>query len=1040
MLDRTIQWALTNRLVTLACATLLLAAGGYAAFTMPVDVFPDLTAPRVTVITESHGMAPEEVEKLVTYPIETAVNGAASVRRVRSSSAQGYSIVWVEFEWGTDIYQARQIVSEKLQLVGGGLPEGVDAPVMAPITSIMGEILLVGLTSEDHSMREVRTAADRVVRRRLLAVDGVAQVIPHGGEVKTYQVIVDQERTRALGISLSQVMEAAEGSNENAAGGVYQQDGREVLIRGVGRTNEIEEIGATVVTSRDGAPIRLRDVAEVKVGTQRPRLGTGSVSGEPGVIVSIQKQPGANTLDLTERVSSELDQIEGQLPTGMEVNRSIFRQADFISLAVSNVIEALRDGALLVILILFLFLWNVRTTAISILAIPLSLSVALVVMYGLGITINTMTLGGLAIAIGALVDDAIIDVENVFRRLKENAQAPDGEQKPVLRVVYEASMEVRGPILNATLIISVVFVPLFFLSGVQGRLLQPLGLAYIVAILASLFVAVTVTPVLCYYLLPQSSTVQEGEDTWLVKRLHGAYRSTLDWVLGRSRFVLGAAALLLAATLATLPFMGRGFLPEFQEGTLVISAVTAPGTGLQASTGIAQEIEDRLLEHPAVEATSRRTGRAELSAHAQGANASEIDVQVDLSGTTMSEVTTDVRSALSSIPGTNITIGQPIGHRIDHMLSGTRTDIALKIFGPDLYELRDLAGQVRGAIEGTPGLVDLSVARQADVPQLRLYPKRQEMAKYGVTPGGLNHAVEALVGGEAVSQVREGQLAFGLTVRLDSARRAGAESIRNLLIDTPTGPTVPVSRLATVQHERGPNTISREDVQRKIVVSANTSGRDVGSIVADLQRRISGQVDMPENYYYEVGGQYENARQASRRIGWLSLVALLVVFLLLYQEFGSARAATLVLVNLPLALTGGVAALFLFLGGTLDIAAMVGFVTLFGIAVRNGILLVSHYITLLQEDKSLREAVLQGSMERLNPILMTALTAGLALVPLALGGGEPGKEIQTPLAIVTIGGLLTSTLLNMIVVPVLFDRFGDREALRSASENHSLRD
>ncbi|MCS3953478.1 efflux RND transporter permease subunit, partial [Salinibacter ruber] len=591
MLDRTIQWALTNRLVTLACATLLLAAGGYAAFTMPVDVFPDLTAPRVTVITESHGMAPEEVEKLVTYPIETAVNGAASVRRVRSSSAQGYSIVWVEFEWGTDIYQARQIVSEKLQLVGGQLPEGVDAPVMAPITSIMGEILLVGLTSQDHSMREVRTAADRVVRRRLLAVDGVAQVIPHGGEVKAYQVIVDQERTRALGISLSQVMEAAEGSNENAAGGVYQQDGRGVLIRGVGRTNEIEEIGATVVTSRDGAPIRLRDVAEVKVGTQRPRLGTGSVSGEPGVIVSIQKQPGANTLDLTERVSAELDQIEGQLPAGMEVNRSIFRQADFISLAVSNVIEALRDGALLVVLILFLFLWNVRTTAISILAIPLSLSVALVVMYGLGITINTMTLGGLAIAIGALVDDAIIDVENVFRRLKGNAQAPEEEQKNILRVVYEASMEVRGPILNATLIISVVFVPLFFLSGVQGRLLQPLGLAYIVAILASLFVAVTVTPVLCYYLLPQSATVQEGDDTWLVRWLHSTYRSTLDWVLERSRFVIGAAALLLAATLATLPFMGRGFLPEFQEGTLVISAVTAPGTGLQASTGIAQEIE-----------------------------------------------------------------------------------------------------------------------------------------------------------------------------------------------------------------------------------------------------------------------------------------------------------------------------------------------------------------------------------------------------------------------------------------------------------------
>jgi Cu/Ag efflux pump CusA len=549
-----------------------------------------------------------------------------------------------------------------------------------------------------------------------------------------------------------------------------------------------------------------------------------------------------------------------------------------------------------------------------------------------------------------------------------------------------------------------------------------------------------VTPVLCYYLLPQSSTVQEGEETWLVRRLHGSYRSTLDWVLCHSRFVLGAAAVLLAVTLATLPFLGRGFLPDFQEGTLVISAVAAPGTSLQASTGIAREIEERLLAHPAVEATSRRTGRAELSAHAQGANASEIDVQVDLSGTTMSAVTADVRAALASTPGTNITIGQPIGHRIDHMLSGTRTDIALKIFGPDLYKLRDLAEQIRAAAAGTDGLVDLSVARQADVSQLRLYARRQQMAKYGVTPGRLNHAVEALVGGEAVSQVREGQQTFNLTVRLDSSRRAGAASIRNVLIDTPAGPKVPVSRLAQVQHERGPNSVSREDVQRKIVVSANTSGRDVGSVVADLQRRIEDQVELPENYYYEVGGQYENARQASRRIGWLSLVALLVVFLLLYQEFGSTRAAGLVLVNLPLALTGGVAALFLFLGGTLDIAAMVGFVTLFGIAVRNGILLVSHYITLLEDGKSLREAVVQGSMERLNPILMTALTAGLALVPLALGGGEPGKEIQTPLAIVTIGGLLTSTFLNMVVVPVLFDRFGDRDALRAANANPSLGD
>jgi CzcA family heavy metal efflux pump len=601
---------------------------------------------------------------------------------------------------------------------------------------------------------------------------------------------------------------------------------------------------------------------------------------------------------------------------------------------------------------------------------------------------------------------------------------PESDQQHVLRVVFEASKEVRGPILNATLIISVVFVPLFFLSGVEGRLLQPLGIAYIVAILASLVVAVTVTPVLCYYLLPSASTVQEGEDTWIVRRLHGAYRKTLDVVLDRSRLVMGAAAVLLVATLAVFPFLGRGFLPDFQEGTLVISAVTAPGTGLSASNDIGRQIETRLLEHPAVLSTSRRTGRAELSEHAQGSNASEIDVRLDLSEMEMNEVMADVRTSLAAIPGTNITIGQPIGHRIDHMLSGTRTAIALKLFGPDLYELRDLAESVRGAVEGTPGLVDLSVEQQADVPQLRIYARRQQMAKYGVTPGQLGHAVEALMGGAAVSEVREGQQAFDLAVRLDSTRRSGAETIRKTLIDTPTGPKVPISRLALVQHERGPNTISREDVQRKIVVSANVSGRDVGSVIDDVRQRIDEGVTMPEGYYVEYGGQFESAQRATRTILILSLVAILVIFLLLYQEFGSSRAALLVMVNLPLALTGGVVALLLFLGGTLDIAALVGFVTLFGIAVRNGILLVSHYITLLQEGKSLRRAIVQGSMERLNPILMTALTAGLALIPLALGGGEPGKEIQTPLAIVVIGGLVTSTLLNMVVVPVLFGRFG----------------
>ena len=1035
MLDRIILWSLQNRIVTLFGAAVLLAAGAWAALTLPVDVFPDLTAPTVTVLAEAHGMAPEEVETLVTFPIETAVNGASGVRRVRSSSAQGIAIVWVEFDWGTDIFRARQIVSEKLQLVTPQLPSDIDPPVLAPITSIMGEVLLIGMTSEEHTPMEVRSAADWIVRKRLLSIEGVSQVIPIGGQVKQYQVRVHPEAMRSYGVALHEVVEAAAGSNENAAGGIYQESGREVLIRGIGRARTVDDIARTVVTTRSGAPVLLRDVADIEIGPA-PRFGTASVNAEPAVILSIQKQPNANTLTLTERIDEELAAIQAQLPAGMQIDRGIFRQASFISLAVDNVIEALRDGAILVVIILFLFLWNLRTTGISVLAIPISLAVAVLAMKLLGVTINTMTLGGMAIAIGALVDDAIIDVENVFRRLKENRLQPAEAQQPALRVVYEASKEVRGPILNATLIITIVFLPLFFLSGVEGRMLRPLGFAYITSILASLAVAVTVTPTLCYYLLPKSKVMEQEGESWLVEHLKGAYAKTLDFVMDRTRLVIGAAVLLLILTLAAFPFLGRGFLPEFQEGTLVISAVTVPGTGLDTSDEIGRRLERIVLGHPAVLGTSRRTGRAELDEHAQGANAAEVDVRLDLSVAELDEVLEDLRADLAAIPGTNITIGQPIGHRIDHMLSGTRASIAIKLFGPDLYELRRLAERIRTTIEAVPGVVDLSVEQQADVPQLRIYADRQAMATYGVTPGRLAEAVDVAFAGEAVSEIREGQEKYDLVVRFDEASRGSVERVRRALVDTPLGPKVSLDVLAEVREERGPNTISREKVQRKIVISSNVAGRDVGSVVEDIQQEVQQNVALPEGYFIEYGGQFESARQATRTITLLSVLSILLIFLILYQEFASTRAALLIMVNLPLALTGGLVAIFLFLEGELNVAALVGFITLFGIAVRNGILLVSHYIQLLGEGKTLRDAVFQGSMERLNPILMTALTAGLALIPLALGGGEPGKEIQTPMAIVILGGLLTSTFLNMVVVPALFLRFGGRQDLQPEEKEH----
>lgn len=1036
MLDRLIAWSLRNRFLVLAVATLSLVAGSWTAARMPVDVFPDLTAPTVTVLTEAHGMAPEEVEALVTFPIETAVNGATGVRRVRSSTAQGISVVWVEFEWGTDIFRDRQIVSEKLQTVAAALPAGVSAPVLAPVSSVMGEIMMIGLTGPQSPM-ELRTVADWTIRRRLLAVPGVAQVIPIGGDVRQYQVLADPARMLATGVTLGEVLAAAEGSNANAAGGVYMDRGQEYVIRGIGRIQNADDITRTVVAVRGGVPVLLGQVADVVVGPA-PKYGDGSVNAKPGVVLAVQKQPGANTLELTRRIERELADIQRTLPAGMEIHADLFRQAGFIRVAIDNVLAALRDGAVLVVVIIFLFLWNVRATGISVLAIPLSLVVAIFGMRLLGITINTMTLGGMAIAIGALVDDAIIYVENVFRRLKENHHRPEPDRRPALRVIYDASREIRAPIVNATLIIIVVFLPLFFLSGVEGRLLRPLGFAYVVSILASLLVALTVTPALCAYLLPRARAVIEERESALVRWLKPRYARTLETVLARPKQVLGAAVLALLLTLAVVPFLGTAFLPEFNEGALTVSVVTVPGTSLDEANQIGNRVEEILLANPGVENTDRRQGRAELDEHAQGVNAAELDVTLR-EGVDKERLLEDLRREVAAIPGTNVTLGQPIGHRIDHMLSGTRANIAVKVFGPDLYRLRQLGAEVRDAIAGVEGVADLQVEQQMDVPQLRIRADRVAMARYGMTAGGLAEAIDVAFNGEVVSQVLEEGKSFDLVVRFPHALRSSAEAIANVPFNTPTGARVPLGQLALVTVERGPNTVSRENVQRKIVVQANVAGRDLGGTVADIQQRVREAVTLPAGYYVEYGGQFESQAEATRTIALLSLLSIAAIFLILFADFRSARVAILIMANLPLALIGGVLAVLL-TSRVVSIASLVGFVTLFGIAVRNGILLIAHYRHLLVDGVPFREAIVRGSLERLSPICMTALCAGLALIPLALGGGEPGKELQTPMAIVILGGLLSSLALNMVVLPALYWLFGEREIRVGVGDEAALED
>jgi CzcA family heavy metal efflux pump len=1024
MMDKLIQWSLNNRALVLVAAVLLIVFGTLAALRMPVDVFPDLTAPTVTVITEAHGMAPTEVESQVTFPIEAALNGASGVRRVRSSTAVGISVVWVEFEWGTDIQAARQIVSEKVALITGDLPPEVERPILAPVSSIMGEILFLSLTSTSHSPIELRNTAETVIRRRLLAVPGVSQVTPIGGGEKQFQAVISPANLQAFGVTLNQVVRSLEEGNENVSAGIINERGSEWLVSGVGRVRTLDDIGATVVSATNGVAVTVAQLGEVRIGTA-PKRGEASANTQTAVILGVQKQPGANTLVLTRKLDTVLDDIAAKLPSGMALNRHIFRQADFIQIAVNNVRNALIEGVVLVVVVVLLFLANFRATLITVTAIPLSLVVAVLTLKGFGATINTMTLGGMAIAIGALVDDAVIDVENVFRRLRENGRLPEAQRKLALRVVLEASVEIRSSIVFATLIIALVFVPIFFLSGVEGRLLQPLGVAYLVALVASLFVAVTVTPVLCSLLLPRSRAVQEATEPKLVHQLKEGFANLLSPALKHPwAFTLPAVALLIVSLVSTA-FMGRAFLPDFNEGSLTISAVTLPGTSLAESDALGRVVEETLLSHPEVASVARRTGRAELDEHAQGVEAAELDVSLKMRQRSKAEFLQALRDSLSTVPGMNITIGQPISHRIDHMLSGTRANIAVKIFGPDLSKLRTLGEKARQAMSGVEGVVDLSLEQQMEIPMLKVHFDRAAIARHGLTIRDVSRSLEVGVQGVKASRMLEGQSAFDLVVRLADADGRRLDEVGSLLVDTPAGAKVPLSTLARIVKDTGPNTVSREQVERKIVVQCNVAGRDVTSVVEDCQGLVTPIIEQASGYRVEYAGQFESAAEANRLLVILGVGVVIGIGFLLHLAFGSARDAALIMLNLPLALIGGVAGVFVS-GGVLSVASLIGFITVFGIATRNGIMLVSH-IRHLQEHEDVTdftEAVRRGAMERLAPILMTALAAGLALIPLAIGGGKPGNEIQTPMAIVILFGLLTSMILNMLIVPALYLRFG----------------
>ncbi|MFT3845481.1 MAG: efflux RND transporter permease subunit [Lacibacter sp.] len=1019
MLNRIIKFSLNNRVLIIIASILLLVTGTYIASKMEVDVFPDLTAPTVVVLTEAHGMAPEEVERLVTFPVETAVNGAGNVRRVRSSSSAGISIVWVEFEWGTDIYRARQIVNEKISVVSNQLPIGVNAPVMAPQSSIMGEIMLISVTGTTTNKMDVRTIADWNIRPLLLSIGGVSQVVVIGGEYKQFQILASPQKMSYYNVSLTELLKASEEANKNAAGGFMSEYSNEYIVRGIGRTSDLNELGRSLIKTVNGSPVKIEDVAEIKIGSAI-KIGDGSLKANPAVIMTVMKQPGINTLELTDKIDIALAELKKTLPADLVIDTKIFRQADFINASISNINKTLVEGSLFVILILFLFLMNWRPTFISLIAIPVSLITAILTLKWLGFTINTMSLGGMAIAIGALVDDAIIDVENVFKRLKQNATRPVSERKNKLDVIFDASVEIRTSIINATFIIIVAFVPLFFLSGMEGRLLAPLGIAFIVSLFASLIVSITLTPVLCSYLLSGEKMLQkQHKESWLVRKLNAAYEGGLKRAMNFKIPIISIAVVLFIGALILLGTLGRSFLPEFNEGSLVVSATSLPGISLEESNKIGSNVEKALLAIPEIKITTRRTGRAELDEHAQGVNASEIDAPFVLEERSREDFMKDVRQKLAGVSGANITIGQPIGHRIDHMLSGTRANIAIKIFGTDLNKLFTISNQIKNTIERTDGLVDLSVEQQVQIPQVQIKANRDMLSKYGITIGEFAEFTDIAFAGEKVSEVYEGNQRFDLVLRFDESNRGNLEKISNTLIDTKDGQKIPLNYVANIVSTTGPNTINRENVQRKTVVSANVAGRDQKSVVDEIRKKIDTNIKLPEGYRIEYGGQFESEAEASKTLFLTSLLALLVIFFLLYMEFKNMKISTIILLNLPLALIGGVLSVWL-TSGILSIPAIIGFITLFGVATRNGILLVSHYKTLTAQGIPLYDTIIQGSKDRLSPILMTALTAGLALIPLALGGDLPGNEIQSPMAKVILGGLLSSTLLNLFVVPIVY--------------------
>ena len=1031
MLNKIIKFSLENKLFVLVGAILLIIGGYSSMRQMDIDVFPDLTAPTVVVMTDAHRMAAEEVERLVTFPIETAMNGATNVRRVRSASMMGYSFVWIEFDWGMDVYRARQIVSEKMVTLEEALPSGV-TPVLAPQSSVMGEILFVGLQADSTSMMDLRTMAEWVVKPAILATGGVSQVTIIGGDLKQYQILVDPVKMGHYDITMEEMTAICESMCVNSVGGVIRDFGNEYALRGMGRTTDLEELGKTYIKTINGKPVVVSDVAEVVLGSA-VKMGFASLNAEEAIILSISKQPNINTLEVTKNIERNLREIKKSLPADVKMDTKIFRQADFIEASVSNVAKALIEGAIFVIIILLLFLGSFRTTLISIIAIPLSLLGTLIVLHLMGMNINTMTLGGMCIAIGSLVDDAIIDVENVYKRLRQNFLKPKEERDSIFNVVYNGSCEIRTSIINATLITIVAFTPIFFLSGMEGRMLKPLGIAYIIALLVSLIVALTVTPLLCKMMLTSDKYLAKQEkESWVARHLSKAYTKSLEWALGHKKSVIGGTLLVFIIALAMFFNMGQSFLPDFNEGSLTISAVCKPGVSLFENNELGKIIERELLSIPEVTSTARRTGRGELDEHSQSTNGAEIDVNFELGERSQEEFLTDVREKLASVPGIASTVGQPLGHRIDHMLTGTRASIAIKIFGPDLTQLFMTANDIKAEIEGIEGLVDVSVEQQTETPELQIRAKRDMLARYGISMEEFNHFIELAFSGEKISEVYEGQRSFDLVLRLNKNYTESIEGIKSALIVNGEGAMIPLEEIAEVVSVGGPNSISRENVQRKIVVSANTSGRDVVSIVNEIEQRVNEHVNIPENYMVEYGGQFQSAKKASRTLLLMTIIAIFVIFLLLYGEFKDVTLSAITLINLPLALIGGVFAIFIS-SNTISIPAIIGFITLFGIATRNGILLISRYQYGAAHGVALRQSVIEGSRDRLNPILMTALTSALALIPMVINGSQSGNEIQSPMAVVVLGGLLTSTLLNVYVIPIVYEMI---HAKKHSSQNN----